>query len=104
MPQQLGYQRAAWMLLSSDWVDASTAREYGLVLEVVPDARLLARTLDLAAVIAARSPASLAAVKRSLRAWRQGAIDAAVEAENAEFQALMATPGFAPADGRGAGG
>ena len=35
LPQQLGYQRAAWMLLSSAWVDAATAVEYGLALEVV---------------------------------------------------------------------
>jgi enoyl-CoA hydratase/carnithine racemase len=96
LPQQLGYQKAAWMLLSSEWVDAAQALDWGLVLEVVPDEELVTWAIAVGQTIAANNTASIRAVKRTLRAWRQGPIDAAIEAENAEFRALMVAPGFAP--------
>lgn len=94
LPQQIGHQRAAWMLLSSAWVDAPTARDYGLVLEVVPDAELVDRAVDLGRVIAGRDRGSIGAVKRTLRAWRQPLIEAAIAVEAAEFRELMTSPGF----------
>ena len=101
LPQQLGYQQAAWMLLSSEWVDAAQALDWGLVLEVVPDEELVSWAIALGQTIAANNTASIRAVKRTLRAWRQGPIDAAIEAENAEFQALMVAPEFAPRSAEG---
>ncbi len=90
LPQQVGYQRAAWMLLSSEWVDATSAVEHGLALEVVADDQLIGRAVELAGVIARHGADGVAAAKRTLRAWRKPAIDAAVAAENAEFSALLA--------------
>ena len=89
LPQQIGYQRAAWMLLSSDWVDASTAADWGLVFDVVPDDALLDRAVELASTIVANQTDSIAAVKRTLRAWREPAITAAEAVENAEFGVLL---------------
>lgn len=89
LPHQIGYQRAAWMLLSSEWLDATTAVEWGLVFEVVPDDELFDRAVARATTIAERNPASLGAVKRTLRDWREPAIRRAEAAEGAEFQTLL---------------
>jgi enoyl-CoA hydratase/carnithine racemase len=89
LPQQIGYQRAAWMLLSSEWVEATVAAEWGLVFEVVPDDELLERAVRLATTIAGRDPASLGAVKRTLRDWREPAIQRAEVAEYEEFGKLL---------------
>ncbi|MGO4317986.1 enoyl-CoA hydratase/isomerase family protein [Agrobacterium sp. MCAB5] len=40
----IGWQRAKWMILSAESIDAGTAREWGLVFDVVDDADLLATT------------------------------------------------------------
>lgn len=89
LPQQIGYQRAAWMLLSSAWVDAQTAVDWGLAFEVLPDAALVDRAVELATTIVDNNAASIAAVKRTLRAWREPAVAAAEAVENAEFTALL---------------
>ncbi|OWY58925.1 crotonase, partial [cyanobacterium TDX16] len=49
-PQLLGWQRASWLLYSSEWISAETALAWGLAYEVVPDDQLLERTLALAEV------------------------------------------------------
>lgn len=89
LPHLLGWQRAAWLLLSSEWIDARTAAEWGLVLEVVPDDQLLDRAVAAAATIASRRLPSVVAVKRTMQRWRTEAIRQSVEVENAEFSALM---------------
>lgn len=37
----IGWQRAKWMILSAESIDAETARDWGLVFDVVDDADLL---------------------------------------------------------------
>ena len=53
LPQLVGIDRARRMSLTGDYIDAETARDWGLVVEVVPHASLLARARELAATIAA---------------------------------------------------
>lgn len=89
LPQQIGHQRAAWMLLSSEWVDAETAVEWGLAFEQVDDDALVDTAVARAAVIAGHDAESLAAIKRTLAAWRRPAIEAAETVENAEFTRLL---------------
>jgi enoyl-CoA hydratase/carnithine racemase len=89
LPQQIGYQRAAWMLLSSDWVEPTAALDYGLVFEVVADEDLLERSVALGSTIAAQDAESVVATKRTLRAWRGAPVRAAKEFEGIEFQALL---------------
>ena len=91
LPQQIGHQRAAWMLLSAEWIDASSASVWGLVFEVVPDSWLLERAVALGASIAANDRAAIAAAKRVVRRWREPMIEAAESMEGAEFRALLAT-------------
>lgn len=89
LPQQVGYQRAAWMLLSSDWVDADTAVAWGLAFEAVDDDALLDAAVARADAIAGHDPASLAAIKRTLASWRRPAVEAAEAVENNEFGRLL---------------
>lgn len=89
LPAQIGYQRASWMLLTADWVDASTAVEWGLALEVVDDDALLERAVALAALIASNDLDAVAAAKATMRAWRLPLIEAAEATENAAFRALL---------------
>jgi len=89
LPQQVGYQAAAWMLLSSDWVDADEALQRGLVFEVVADDELLGRATERAQVIAARDREAVRAAKRTMRAWRLPAIETAIATENDEFSWLL---------------
>lgn len=89
LPQLIGWQRASWMLLSSEWVDAATAAAWGLVVEVVPDAELLARATSAARAIAQHDLASIQAVKRTMLAWRTGAVELALDVEKEEFGPLL---------------
>lgn len=79
----IGAQRAAELFYSADWIDAERARALNLVLEVVPDAELLARALARARAIARWPLNGLREIKRCLRLPHRAAIDAAFAAEQA---------------------
>jgi enoyl-CoA hydratase/carnithine racemase len=89
LPHLVGWQNAAWMLFSSDWVGAERAVETGLAYRVVEDHQLVAETLDAAALIAQHPLASLVAIKRTLRAWRHGPSHEALARETEEFRTLL---------------
>jgi enoyl-CoA hydratase/carnithine racemase len=91
-PMLLGRQRAAWALLSSEWLSADECREIGLVFRVCPPEELLATTMTHATLLAAKPISSLRATKRLMTAHHRDAIAAAREAEDAAFQELMAGP------------
>jgi len=63
--RNLQRKHAMEMLLTGDPVDARRAMEWGLVNRVVPAAELDAETAKLAATLAAKPPATLAAGKRT---------------------------------------
>jgi enoyl-CoA hydratase len=52
LPQVIGIDRARRMSLTGDYVDAETARDWGLVVEVVPHEALVQRAREIAATIA----------------------------------------------------
>jgi enoyl-CoA hydratase len=56
LPQLIGMNRARQMSLTGDFVDAATARDWGLVNEVFPHGSLLARASGLARAIAEIDP------------------------------------------------
>jgi enoyl-CoA hydratase/carnithine racemase len=56
-------KRAMEMLLTGEFVDAATAADYGLINRVVPDGDVLMETYELAALIASKSPATVATGK-----------------------------------------
>ena len=89
LPQLVGWQRASWMLLSSEWVDARTAADWGLVVDVVADDDLLTHATRAARTIAAHSLPSLRAVKQTMLAWRTESVERALAAEKEHFGALL---------------
>jgi enoyl-CoA hydratase/carnithine racemase len=60
LSRNLGRKQAMHMLLTGDFIDAGTARQYGLVNEVVPAAELDSAALALARKIAAKSAHAVA--------------------------------------------
>lgn len=82
LPRLVGYGQAMRMLLVGDPVDADQALRMGLVEEVVDDANVLARTAELAAIIASFSPIATQAVKASVRAAMSMPLEQGLRYEN----------------------
>ncbi|MEC9324263.1 MAG: enoyl-CoA hydratase-related protein [Actinomycetota bacterium] len=89
LPQLIGRQNAAWMLLSSQWVDASEALRMGIAWKVCEPDELLTEARNHAEIIAAQSIPSLVAVKRTLTEPFRDGIEAATARENAQFEMLL---------------
>lgn len=92
LPLLIGRQDAAWVLQSSEWIDAEQAREMGLVWRVCEPDDLLATARHHAELLAAKPISSLVAVKRTMTEPLRAGIDAARERENAAFAELMGGP------------
>ncbi len=73
LSRNLPRKQAMHLLLTGEFMDAATARAFGLVNEVVPDADLDTATLALARRIAGKSPAAIAFGKRLF--YRQLEVD-----------------------------
>ena len=67
LPRAVGYQRAMELMLIGSTLDAQTAREWGLVNEVVTSEALEPRTIELCERLASRAPQALAATKKLAR-------------------------------------
>ncbi|MDG2052123.1 MAG: enoyl-CoA hydratase [Myxococcota bacterium] len=88
----IGRQRAAELMLSAEWIDASRALEIGLVARVIPDKSLHDETLAKAREIAQWPTSSLCAIKRTLRTAHQAGIEAAIAVENEAMAQLAGSP------------
>ena len=89
LPTLIGRQNAAWMLLSSEWVDAAEAHRMGIAWKVCEPEDLLAESRRHAEILAGRSIPSLVAVKRTLTEPFRAGIEAATQLENAQFEMLL---------------
>lgn len=89
LPQLIGRQNAAWLLMSSEWVGAAEAKEMGLVWKVCEPAELLPEARMHAEVLASRALPSLMAVKRTMTAPLTDGIAAARDREDACYAELM---------------
>jgi enoyl-CoA hydratase len=67
LPRLVGVGQAMRLLLSGDPVDADTALRLGLVEEVVDDAQVATRALELAQKIASFSPVATQTIKAAIR-------------------------------------
>ena len=83
----LGYSRAAELFLTGDRFDAATAKDYGLVSEVVPDAELLNRAIAIAERIVCNPPRALRLTKRLLREAQHSRLSDVLEL-SAAYQAI----------------
>ncbi len=96
LPARMGWQRAAAVLLASEWLDAGAAVDAGIALRACPEGTVVAETLSLARRMATYPPTAVAGIKRLMRA---AAGDAAAEArarEEAAYAALFADPSANP--------
>lgn len=89
LPRLVGRQNAAWLLMSSEWVDAAEALRMGLVWQVCEPGDLLAEVRRHAEVLAGKPISSLMAVKRAIAAPTRAQVDAATARESALFAELM---------------
>ena len=89
LPQLIGRQNAAWLLMSSEWVDAAEALRMGLAWKVCAPEDLLPEVRRHAEILAAKPISSLVAVKRSMVEPTRAEIAAATARENGYFAELM---------------
>ena len=89
LPQLMGRQNAAWLLMSSEWVQADEALRMGLVWRVCEPDDLLADARKHADVLASRPIPSLIAVKKTITEPIRAEITAATAREYAYFEELM---------------
>ncbi|HKY14443.1 MAG TPA: enoyl-CoA hydratase/isomerase family protein [Microthrixaceae bacterium] len=88
-PARMGWQRAAKVLFTSDWVTAEEAVEWGLALEVLELDALVPTALEVAQRIASAPLAALVAIKSAMLAGRADAVAAARAHEEAAFAELL---------------
>jgi enoyl-CoA hydratase/carnithine racemase len=89
LPQLVGRQNAAWMLMSSEWVDAQEALRMGLAWKVCEPQALLPEARKHAEVLASRPIPSLMAVKHTMVEPNRAEIAAAAAREYAQFEVLL---------------
>jgi enoyl-CoA hydratase/carnithine racemase len=83
LPRVVGLGRAAEIMLTGDFIDATEAERIGLVNRVVPAEKLLDESIALAGRIASNSPFGITLTKRVLMAnVDAGSLRNAVEVEN----------------------
>ncbi|MBC7173270.1 MAG: enoyl-CoA hydratase/isomerase family protein, partial [Polyangiaceae bacterium] len=92
LPQRIGYQRAAELVLTARWVPADEALSLGIALEVVPDDELITRAMTHASRIAAQPPAAARHSKRLLRAAERDQVKAARAREVDAFRVRLGSP------------
>lgn len=92
LASRVGYQEAARLLLTCDWVDAEEAARIGLVWKVVPPQDLRSTTLELAHRIARHPHQSVTATKRLLLAAKADGVRAAFARELDSYALLLGGP------------
>ena len=88
-PAAMGWQQAARILLTSDWVPAEELVGLGLALKVCPAGTALDETVALAARVAAHPRAATRAITSLMRAARRDAVVEANRREQAAFGSLL---------------
>jgi enoyl-CoA hydratase/carnithine racemase len=89
---RVGYQEAARLLLTCDWIDAEEAARIGLVWKVVPPRQLRFTALDLAHRIARNPYQSVTATKRLLLSSKIDGVRAAFAREMDNYAVLLGGP------------
>ena len=99
IPWDIHPRRAKEILFQSRFVDATQARELGLVNRVVPRARLMAAVMDYASDVAANDPQQMRLVKRAInQAQDAQGFSTFIQAAHSHYMLNWATeqdPGFA---------
>ncbi|NMG42838.1 enoyl-CoA hydratase [Aromatoleum toluvorans] len=91
LARAVGKFKAMKMVLTGQPVSGREAGEMGLASEVVPDAEVQARAMELATQIAALPPLAIMQIKEVLLAGQDASLDAALMLERKAFQLLFAS-------------
>ena len=92
LPELIGYNRTAELLLFGEPFTAEQAFDMGLVNKVLPPADLMAYAYAQAAKLVALPPSSLRTTKRLMKARNAEAIVAQMIEENEYFSAMLQAP------------
>lgn len=90
LPRIVGVQRAKELAFTARELNAEQAHQLGIVLEVVPQGRVLERAQQMAACFANAAPAALAMTKRALNVSMNSSLDTMMDIE-ASGQAVART-------------
>ena len=91
-PRLIGRQNASWVLMSSEWISAEEAQEYGLVFEVCAPDDLMGVVMAHARTLASKPINSLIETKRTITAPLLDPIRDARAREDAAFAKLLGGP------------
>ena len=80
LPRLIGWGRTSWMLLTAENIDAATADRWGMVEQVVPQAKLDEAVERCVASIVEGTPKAVRAQKQLMRRWERLPLDEAVQA------------------------
>src|SRR5256885_6820053 len=94
LTRQIGEKRCRDLLLTGRILEAAEAKEFGLVSEVVPADRLMARAHELAELLIAASPSSLTRSKHLLVSSAAPGVDHDLERAILENARIRCTPDF----------
>jgi len=92
LPMQVGFVRAAELLLLGEPFSATTALELGLINEVVELSQLEARAKERAQAILELAPAAVQTTKALIRQGRKALVEDAMDRESAQFFARLRSP------------
>ncbi len=81
LPRRIGLSRARELIYTGRMIDADTALRYGLVNEVYPAGELMARSRELASVIAAQAPLAMQQAKAAINAGIEMDLDSGLRFE-----------------------
>jgi methylglutaconyl-CoA hydratase len=94
LSRQIGEKRCRDLLLTGRLVEALEAKELGLVNEIVPSEKLLARAHELAGDLLAASPSSITRAKHLLVSAAAAGVDQDLERAVLESARVRCTPDF----------
>jgi enoyl-CoA hydratase/carnithine racemase len=86
LPRVVGWQRAKWLILSGESIEAYTARDWGLVLDVIEDSDLRRAAQRVAEKLMRADALSLQRVKGLLAMVSEQPLSTSLEAEIATLQ------------------
>ncbi|HZD95704.1 MAG TPA: enoyl-CoA hydratase [Candidatus Sulfotelmatobacter sp.] len=92
LPAMVGQRRAAELLLLGDPFSAETARDLGIVNEVLPEGEVLSRATARAQQLAEKPPAALRNARALMKKGSEAAIAEAMARELKEFGPLLVGP------------
>jgi enoyl-CoA hydratase/carnithine racemase len=92
LPRIMGHTRAAELLMLAEPFSAATAREYGLINQVLADDVVIDRARSIAQTLARKPAAALRATKRLMRAPLADSITQVIDREVEVFSQRLVSP------------